>query len=201
MCAPLIPLATAAAANPVTPFVLTAASTGVGVYGQYQQASAQADYQKQLAIAQNEQIELNAKYANENYRNQLIQASRQELEAEQSDSQAVLDNQLKAAQARATARVAAGEAGVSGLSVDALLYDFYQQEARFRDSVRLNAENRKKFGQSQLDALRSQTEQRINSIRPFTPSPIEQPNFAAAALRLGSDSLDIYTQQQRDKKV
>jgi hypothetical protein len=41
-------------------------------------------------------------------------------------------NARAAAEARATARTAAGEAGVAGLSVEALLNDFTAQEGRYR---------------------------------------------------------------------
>lgn len=53
-------------------------------------------------------------------------------------SQKLQANQRKAQQARATARVASGEAGVSGLSIDAIMNDYTRKEGQYNFSVEQN---------------------------------------------------------------
>lgn len=53
-------------------------------------------------------------------------------------SQKLQANQRRAQEARATARVASGEAGVSGLSVDAIMNDYTRKEGQYNFSVLQN---------------------------------------------------------------
>jgi hypothetical protein len=132
--------------------IVTSAATGIVSYiGQSQQAAAQAQYQTQVAQARNQEIMDNAKLAQESY---LRQAQKLNLRQQQEDEKAGQDiqqTQREAAQARATVRVAAGESGIAGLSVDNLLRDFYRQEDVFNESVRRNRDFSRL--QSQQDML------------------------------------------------
>jgi hypothetical protein len=85
----------------------------------------------------------------------------------------------KAEEARATARVSAGEAGVAGLSVDALINDLSREEAQYRFSVTQQQEftniNRElAFRDAGLSS--SMNMLRINK-------PIAQPDYAGAVVR------------------
>ena len=100
------------------------ASSGLQFAGQRQQAKAQAQYQKQAQAAerqrfQQEQTSMRMRQAQEQ------EAVGRELEQVSRKSQAAL----------ARARVSAGEAGVAGASVQALMDDYMRQEAGYRGAL------------------------------------------------------------------
>ena len=104
--------------------VASVASPLVSYAGQRQQAKQQARYQAQAAAAERqrflqEQTSLRMRQAQEQ------EAVGRELEQVSKKSQAAL----------ARARVAAGEAGVAGASVQALMSDYMRQEAGYRAAL------------------------------------------------------------------
>jgi len=99
-------------------------SSGLSYAGQRQQAKQQEAYQRQAQAAerqrfQQEQTSMRMRQAQEQ------EAVGRELEQVSRKSQAAL----------ARARVAAGEAGVAGASVQALMDDYMRQEAGYRASI------------------------------------------------------------------
>ena len=103
-----------------------AALAGLSVYSQHQAAGAQAD-------AMNARSESARAAADVSLGDKLTQLSRQQEQARIEAGAADVDDSMKAQAARATAQVAAGEAGVSGNSVDLLMAQFDTQEAVRRD--------------------------------------------------------------------
>lgn len=101
---------------------------------------------------------------------------------------------LEGNRARATAKVAAGESGVSGLSVDGLLRDFYGREGRYNDRVDQNTEWT--TNQLQLEKTSSglQTVDRINSV-----PTAKRPSFLDAGLRIAGAGLDSFAAYKRFK--
>ena len=109
------------AAIPIASAVIGGLSSGVQYVGQRQQAKAQEQYQAQAQAAerqrfQQEQTSMRMRQAQEQ------EAVGRELEQVSRKSQAAL----------ARARVSAGEAGVAGASVQALMDDYMRQEAGYR---------------------------------------------------------------------
>ena len=103
---------------------LAVASGGAQYLGARQQAKAQARYQAQASAAerlrlQQEQTSVRMRQAQEQ------EAVGRELEQVSRKSQAAL----------ARARVSAGEAGVAGASVQALMDDYMRQEAGYRSAL------------------------------------------------------------------
>lgn len=186
MCEP----ATMAMALTGLSIVTSAAGSIVGYMGQAQQASAQAAYQQQLVVSRNEQIAENNRLANESYLQQASQLRLRQQQEDEKASQDIQQTQKEAAQARARARVATGEAGVSGLSVDGLLSDFYRQEDVFRESVRRNREIGSLQTTEDIKGFRAQAEGRIASIRPYIPEPVVRPNFLGTALEIGVNTFN-----------
>lgn len=87
---------------------------------------------------------------------------------------------------RSTAVTTAGEANVSGNSVDALINDYAAQEAAIYSQTRRQAELDNLFTEQQLAASRAGSvanQARINA-------PINRPSALAAALSIGSGYLD-----------
>jgi hypothetical protein len=169
--------------------IVTSAATGIIQYvGQRQQADAQAQYQAALMQARNQEIQDNMALANESFLQQSQQLHLRDQQEDESASQDIQKVQIEAAKARATARVAAGEAGVSGLSVDSLLADFYRQEDVFRESVRRNRQLGRLQTKEDIKGLRAQAQGRVASVRPYTPEPIVRPNFLGTGLQILTDT-------------
>ena len=186
MCEPIS--ATAAAVLSGLAIVTSTVSGIVGYMGQQQQANQQAAYQAALVQQRNQQIYQNQRLAQESYLQQAQQVNlRQQQEGEKA-SQAIQSTQVDALQAKATARVAAGESGVSGLSVENLLADFDRQNAIYRGSVRRNLEFSRQQSQEDIKGLRAQAEGRYQEIQPYLPEPIARPSFLGTALSIGTNA-------------
>jgi hypothetical protein len=168
--------------------IVTSAATGIVSYiGQSQQAAAQAQYQTQVAQARNQEIMDNAKLAQESYLRQAQQLNLRQQQEDEKAGQDIQQTQREAAQARATVRVAAGESGIAGLSVDNLLRDFYRQEDVFNESVRRNRDFSRLQSQQDMLGLQAEAQGRIASIRPYIPEPIVRPNLLGTALQIVGD--------------
>jgi hypothetical protein len=123
--------------------------------------------------------------AEQSAREQYINSTQQEALAQQEEaegvSQRVMATQKELSEKMATARVSAGEAGVSGLSVDSLMANY------IRDA---STANQATLRQQQLDALqgtmrnkgyRAQYQGLVNGL------PVaQQPSFASLALGLAT---------------
>ena len=110
--------------NPAALAVISGLQVGMQFAGQQRQAKQQAAYQAQAAAAerkrfQQEQASMRMRQAQEQ------EAVGRELEQVSRKSQAAL----------ARARVSAGEAGVAGASVQALMDDYMRQEAGYRSAL------------------------------------------------------------------
>jgi hypothetical protein len=147
---------------------LSAVSQVTGFMGNRQQADQQA--------AANAAAERSARLSFINDSNQ--EALAQQEEAEQV-SQRVMATNTDLAEKLATARVAAGEAGVSGLSVDAMMADYIRKGDNANTAT---------LRQQQLDALqhtmrnkgfKAQYQSRVNA-----QPEVNQPSFASLALGL-----------------
>jgi hypothetical protein len=159
----------------------TALSAAASVAQQQAQSAAQTKTAKQAAAAAN-QSAVN-QYAQNNLRIQ------QEGEAAATDMQ---KTQVKALQAQGTARAAANEAGVSGISVDSLLADFTRQQDNYDSALHTNVDNTAAQIMESDKGIRSDAQNRINTAF----SNIKQPDFLGAAFRIGTDTLDYYTPEK-----
>lgn len=173
--------------------IVVAIASAVVTYQQQQAAAeAQARFQTDLMRAQEETIKQNAALANEAYMNQTKALQERQRQADERSAQAEQQVAREAQAARSTAMVAAGEAGVAGLSVTALLDDFSAQEARFRLASETNLDYERRQTELDIAGLRGEAEGRINQMKPYKPEPVQYPSLAGAALRAGSDTLSIY---------
>lgn len=153
------------------------ASAGAGYMGQRQQAKAQAAYQAQSAAAEQqrslqEQTSIRMRQAQEQ------EATARELEQVSKKSQEAL----------ARARVSAGEAGVAGASVQALMDDYTRQEAGYRAAVTRQQEMSALGTQLGLEQAGLASQQRLISIQ----QPIARPSFLTAGLGAISGGLSGY---------
>ena len=160
--------------DPATMAVISVASTAVSFAGQRQQARQQARYQAQAQAAERqrflqEQTSLRMRQAQEQ------EAVGRELEQVSKKSQAAL----------ARARVSAGEAGVAGASVQALMDDYMRQEAGYRSALLRQQELGGVATGMGLEQAGFATMQRQIGIN----QPINKPSFLEGALGVASGAL------------
>lgn len=173
MCGPLM--------TAVGGFLISAAQTVVGFVGQQQAAAAQAAYYND-----------NAKRANEDMKRGYISTQRRMIQEEAAAAGERQEVAREGRAARAKAITAAGEAGVSGLSVDALLADYYGREAEFMDRSHQQVEWTHQQLTDSMYGLRSQAEDRINSVQ----KPVK-PSFIDAGLRIAGAGMNAYTNYKK----
>jgi len=155
-----------------------ALSAGLSFVGQRQQARAQAQYQAQAAAAerqrfQQEQTSMRMRQAQEQ------EAVGRELEQVSRKSQAAL----------ARARVSAGEAGVAGASVQALMDDYMRQEAGYRAATLRQQELGGIATGMGLEQAGFATQQRQIGIN----QPIDRPSAFGALLQAGQQAVSGYS--------
>ena len=94
----------------------------------------------------------------------------------------------KSQEALARARVSAGEAGVAGASVQALMDDYTRQEAGYRSALARQQELSAVGTQLGLEQAGLASQQRLISIQ----QPIDRPSFLTAGLGAISGGLSGY---------
>ena len=166
MCSP--------AAIPIATAILGAGSAGLQYAGQRRQAKQQAQFQQRAADAERQRSLMEQRSI------RIRQAQEQEATARE-----IGEVSKKAREAMATATVSAGESGVAGLSVDALLDDYTRQEATYRMGVTRQQEMKDlQTGLALTDAgFRSQN--RLIDIN----RPINRPSFLTGAVNVASSGL------------
>jgi hypothetical protein len=145
-------------------------ATAVGGVAASQQA---ASAQEKMNQRQYENI-MQARAANINQTNLMQQQERE------GSMQKLEENNLRARAAQSRAAVSAGEAGISGLSVDSLLADLGTQQNRFNTSVGTNYDRSSQAIAIQRDNVNINAASQINQLK--TPAA---PDYLGAALRIG----------------
>ena len=157
--------------------IIGAASTATSLIGQSQQASAQRQAQ---AVASRQE--------RERYLAEVSAMRTQQQQEALARSQNLNESSRRAMEARATATTAAGEAGVSGLSVNALLGDLSRQQAEYEFSVQRQAQltdvNRQ-LALREAGIGFSRNMLRINQ-------PISQPDYLGSAVKGVQTGLSNY---------
>ena len=154
------------------------ASAGAQMYGQRQQAKTQAKVQKNASAAERQ------RYLQE-VSSMRVQQGQEEVAA----AQRIQESTRKAREARATARVSAGEAGVAGLSVDALINDLTREEANYNFATQQQLQMNDVGRSMQLENAGlgfTNNMLRINK-------PIEKPDYLGAAISGAQTGLSTYS--------
>lgn len=171
------------------PMALAAMSFGLGAM----QSVASYEQQSAMAERQNQYYQQNRDAANKALVNSYAGEQNQQIQERNAASQKAYENEIKGTEARGTAITAAGAAGVGGLSVSALLGDYYSRESDYRDSVDSNYFMQRDYIRSEMEGSQAQADSRINSVQTAVP-----PSFADAALRIGGSAVGAAGQYYRD---
>jgi hypothetical protein len=99
---------------------------------------------------------------------------------------------IDAKRAMSTVRTAAGEGGVSGLSVAALMSDVAARHGRFKVNTDKQLQINRAYLSGEKDAAQAQGQSQINSV----PIP-EKPNFASTLIGIFGSGLDAVTGYQQ----
>ena len=165
--------------------IVGVASAGAGYAGQRQQAKAQAAYQAQaIAAAQ--------KKAGFQRTSQLLEAQQKKLALAQESEKIT----KKARETLASATVSAGEAGVSGLSVQALMDDYVRQQAGLQAAV---TTQEKLYGLQtgmSLQQIGLASEQEILGLSQPIGPPVSRPSILGAVLQGTSQAMSGYAAGQ-----
>lgn len=148
-----------------------------GIAGQKASAKAQAIAQKNATKAELRRYQEQTAAARINQRFQMEQQARQLQVAS-----------TQAMKARAAAKMIAGNAGVEGNSVDALLNDFSRQEATYRFALNRQSAQQATATELRLRDMRSASYNNLLGIN----KPIEQPNYGEAIFGAASTGLNAY---------
>jgi len=163
---------------PIIAAGLGIASMGAQIHGQKQQAKTQAKVQANASAAERQ------RYLQE-VSSMRVQQGQEEVAA----AQRVNASARKAREARATARVSAGEAGVAGLSVDALINDLTREEAEYNFATQQQLQMNDVGRSMQLENAGlgfTNNMLRINK-------PIEKPDYLGAAISGAQTGMSTYS--------
>lgn len=171
-----------ASAVAVAGLLLAAGSTAYSVSEQNKTVKAQNKINQQAA-------DEGAALAAEAFKQQAGQVRLRDEQLAQAAAQEKADNAKRAAEARETARVSSGEAGVSGVSVDQLIADYNRQEAGFDEALSQNLDFDLAQSEEELKGLRSGAFDRaIASKRPM----LQRPSYLAAGLSVANSAVSSY---------
>jgi len=164
---------------------IAAAEQAVQMYGKARQA-------KDSQVAANQLAVTTANNANAAARSDYQQLALNDLQASAQTSQAIQDNNIQAAQATASARVAAGESGVAGLSVDALLADLGGQAGANNNNLLYNNSLDRQQNNLQRTASHNRAASRINTSQAKRYRGVGAADYIGSALSVGSAGFDAY---------
>ena len=141
--------------------------------------------------AQNEAFDANAKAAHEAKIIEDIAANEDREVAETAASAEKLDRSLEGEKLKATAAVSAGEAGVSGNSINALMNTLQADVEKGNLITTQNLQLSQRGSERQLSSNRRSAQSRINSVA--------KGNKSAARLQIASDALSSYNSYNANK--
>ena len=162
--------------DPVS-IIMGVASAGLQIQGQRQQAKIQRKVQENAS-----------KVERQRYLNEVSSLRTQQGQEQVAMAQKLQANKTRAREARATARVSAGEAGVAGLSVNALMNDLTRKEAIYNNSVNTQVQMldvRRDLALRDAGLGFTNNMLRINK-------PIEEVNYAGAIVSGAQAGLSTY---------
>lgn len=145
------------------------------------------------AIGQKKKAEQNEQESNQAFLRSVADLTARVTEERQAADERIREGQQQAAAAAATARVSAGESGVTGVSVDLLLGDIERQRGEQATSVRSNLAAFERQAKREERGLEATRVSRIRSV--------PKPNPFLTALRIGGAGLSFATQQLAPKPI
>jgi hypothetical protein len=173
----------------VATVAMTAVSTGMSYMQQSQAAADANEYEMANAAARQAQMNANAELANRSFGEQNAALNKRAQQETDAASLKIQQTNVEALERAETAKVAAAEAGVTGLSVDALIGDFYGDAARTIDVTKQNRDMTLDELEASKKEARSTAEGRIQSVTPYLPRLTRGPSMLGAAIQVGASAV------------
>ena len=162
---------------------------------------AQQDAARQQSAYQNSMYAANKQIAEQSILSQYADvAMRQQQESEKA-SQEMSIIAAQAREARATALTSSMESGVSGLSVDNLMADYFRKESNALMTTQKQLKNTLFQFERTKEGLGAEYQARVLGM---TPQPVEYPSIVATGLRAGGAAASIYSDlymNTQDRKI
>lgn len=155
-------------------------------------AATQRNYQAALIKQSADQQALNTQLALESYGRQVNAENTRVGQENATATEQILQSNIRAAKASATAAVDTAHAGVTGLSIDGLFDEFSRENSRYNAAIRLSRENDMTAAELRKKGFQAEAENRILSFQPYQPRPIEQPSLLGALLKIGGAAGEGY---------
>lgn len=166
-----------ATAIAVATFAMAAGSTAYSV-----------DQQNKQAAYQNELNAYNDKLSKEALADNLNTVAYNQNQNKDSATNDILQASLQSRQAEASARVAAGESGISGATVDSLLRDIKSKQSLYVSDTLAGLE------QGNMDAAQQSKQQWNNYLSEVgNRTPSQKASMVAAGLQIGSAAVSSYS--------
>lgn len=157
---------------------VTAALSAIASYtSQKSAADAQEDYNDQMTKQQNNYMKANAEASNKAYFNDMQQEGlrmQQTAEASSEELQALQRDTLQAA----------GTAQASGAN-NAVMTDIFRNQARASGQIKTNLAWEQEQSKMNLKSMQANALNRIRAVRPYIPTPVNQPNRLGLVAGLG----------------
>jgi len=171
---------------------MTIASIGLSIAGQAAEySSARSQYKAQMEMHRQNAINANKMAANQ-YDNLNIKLQQEDATRHQQK----FETGIEAAKAVSSLEVAAGEGGVSGNTVNALLRDLYGQKGRSDAVLDVNARMSRDYLKGEMKAVQLGAQNQINSV----PIP-ERPSFAPYLINAFGSGLQAYAGGKQRKGI
>lgn len=160
----------------VASLAIGVASSGAGLLGQMSQGAAVTARNKM-------QANLDLRALNDEY----TQGAHQEIYRNDEAEQKLHANSQAARAASATAAVSAGEAGVQGTSVNALMQEYDAKKGQYAADVEYNRKSENDAIQLQMKGFKDQAQSQLNQLTPPTP-----PDYFGAIAGVGESAFSAY---------
>lgn len=166
-----------AAIAPIIPLLTVAASVGSAVVG----------YQGAMTAhrAQEQQYKANAENARTAAQGQYDQINNRVIQENAAASNEIQEAQIAALKSRSSARTAAEEGGVSGVSVDAIVGEMLAKEARYVVNTQKNFDYQKDYWMGEGAAASAQAQSQVNSVQRTA-----RPSFLPYAMQAFGSSIE-----------
>jgi len=156
-------------------------------------AISSAKGQKDAADAQEKQQKLASQLERQRYLQEVTSLRQQQSQEQVAMSQRMQEAEIKGKEAKAAAVVAAGEGGVAGLSVEALVANIARKEATYAFSEKKQAEMIGVSRTLELESAGAGYQRNLFTIN----KPIPQPNYIGAALEGVQTVMSVYGTAQK----
>lgn len=160
--------------------------SALAIQQQYQTAQnaadAQEEYNDVMVKEQNEYMRRNADLANKAYFDKSAQENLRLAQTRQSTAEDIEQSRIEADRKVGTAMASAKSFGSS------VAADIFRDQARYSSNMKTNLTWEDQQVRMNLEGFRAEAHDRVNSVRPYIPSPVNRPSALGAFAQFGASA-------------